>query len=57
MLEHGYPDPRAPERVVVIGAGFVGGIIVPGPACVTFEVSSPVARAATVRVPIGPGRC
>jgi nucleoside-diphosphate-sugar epimerase len=27
MLEHGCPDPRAPERVVVIGAGFVGGAI------------------------------
>jgi hypothetical protein len=37
--------------------GFVGGIIVTGPACVTFEVSSPSAKTATVSVPIGPGRC
>src|SRR5258708_20601160 len=37
--------------------GFAGGIIVTGPACVTFEVSSPSARAATVSVPIGPGKC
>jgi hypothetical protein len=37
--------------------GFIGGIIVAGPACVTFEVSSPSGRAATVSVPIGPGKC
>jgi hypothetical protein len=37
--------------------GFTGGVIVTGPACVTFEVSSPSARAATVTVPIGPGTC
>ena len=37
--------------------GFVGGIIVTGPACVTFQVSSPSARAATVTVPIGPSKC
>ena len=37
--------------------GFVGGVIVPGPACVTFELSSPSARTATVSVPIGPGKC
>jgi len=51
---------RSTVRLPVCGprfTGFVGGIIVSGPACVTFKVSSPVARAATVRVPIGPGRC
>ena len=51
---------RSMVRLPVCGprfTGFVGGIIVPGPACVTFEVSSPSARAATVSVPIGPGRC
>jgi hypothetical protein len=51
---------RARVRLPVCGprfTGFVGGIIVPGPACVTFEVSSPSARAATVSVPIGPDRC
>lgn len=51
---------RARVRLPVCGprfTGFVGGIIVPGPACVAFEVSSPSARAATVSVPIGPGRC
>ena len=51
---------RARVRLPVCGprfTGFVGGIIVPGPACVTFEVSSPSARAATVSVPIGPSRC
>jgi hypothetical protein len=51
---------RARVRLPVCGrrfTGFTGGIIVAGPACVTFEVSSPSARAAAVRVPIGPGRC
>ena len=51
---------RARVRLPVCGPrfpGFVGGSIGPGPACVTFEVSSPSARAATVSVPIGPGRC
>jgi hypothetical protein len=51
---------RSKVRLPVCGprfTGFAGGIIVPGPACVTFEVSSPSARAATVSVPIGPGRC
>jgi hypothetical protein len=51
---------RARVRLPVCGprfTGFVGGIVVPGPACVTFEVSSPPAKAATVSVPIGPGRC
>jgi hypothetical protein len=38
-------------------SGFVGGIIVTGPACVTFEVSSPSARTATVSVPIGVDKC
>jgi hypothetical protein len=37
--------------------GFTGGIIVTGPVCVTVEVSSPLARAATVSVPVGPGKC
>ncbi len=37
--------------------GFVGGIIVTGPACVTFEVSSPSGRAARVAVPIGSAAC
>ncbi len=31
--------------------------IVTGPACVTFQVSSPSARVATVTVPVGPGKC
>jgi hypothetical protein len=51
---------RARVRLPVCGrrfTGFTGGIIVAGPACVTFEVSSPSARAATVSVPIGPGKC
>jgi hypothetical protein len=51
---------RAKVRLPVCGprfTGFVGGIIVPGPACVTFEVTSPSARAASVSVPIGPGKC
>ena len=51
---------RTKVRLPVCGqrfTGFVGGIIVPGAACVTFEVSSPSVRAATVSVPIGPSRC
>jgi hypothetical protein len=51
---------RSKVRLPVCGprfTGFVGGIIVTGPACVTFQVSSPSARAATVSVPIGPGKC
>jgi hypothetical protein len=51
---------RSTVRLPVCGprfTGFVGGIIVSGPACVTFVVSSPSSQAATVRVPIGPGRC
>jgi hypothetical protein len=51
---------RARVRLPVCGprfTGFAGGIIVTGPACVTFEVSSPLARTASVSVPIGPGKC
>jgi hypothetical protein len=51
---------RSKVRLPVCGprfSGFVGGIIVTGPACVTFEVSSPSARTATVSVPIGLGTC
>lgn len=51
---------RTKVRLPVCGSrftGFVGGIVVAGPACVTFEVSSPSAPAATVSVPIGPGKC
>jgi hypothetical protein len=51
---------RANVRLPVCGSrftGFAGGIIVAGPACVTFTVSSPSAPAATVSVPIGPGKC
>lgn len=51
---------RTKVRLPVCGprfTGFVGGIIVTGPACVTFEVSSRSARTAAVSVPIGPARC
>jgi hypothetical protein len=51
---------RSKVRLPVCGprfTGFVGGVIVTGPACVTFEVSSPSARSATVTVPIGTGNC
>jgi hypothetical protein len=51
---------RSKVRLPVCGprfTGFVGGVIVTGPACVTFEVSSPSVRTATVSVPIGPGEC
>jgi hypothetical protein len=51
---------RRKVRLPVCGprfTGFTGGVIVTGPACVTFEVSSPSARSATVTVPIGPARC
>jgi hypothetical protein len=51
---------RTKVRLPVCGSrftGYVGGIVVAGPACVTFEVSSPSARVATVTVPIGPGKC
>lgn len=51
---------RSKVRLPVCGprfTGFVGGIIVTGPSCVTFEVSSPSAKAATVSVRIGPSEC
>jgi hypothetical protein len=51
---------RAGVRLPVCGprfTGFTGGVIVTGPACVTFQVSSPSARTASVSVPIGPGKC
>jgi len=51
---------RSEVRLPVCGprfTGFTGGVIVTGPACVTFEVSSRSARAATVTVPIGPVTC
>jgi hypothetical protein len=51
---------RRTVRLPVCGphfTGFVGGIIVTGPACVTFEVTSPSTRAATVTVPIGMAAC
>jgi hypothetical protein len=51
---------RNTVRLPVCGprfTGFTGGVIVTGPACVTFQVSSPRAREATVTVPIGPAPC
>jgi hypothetical protein len=51
---------RRQVRLPVCGprfTGFVGGIIVTAPTCVTFEVSSPSASAATISVPIGPSKC
>lgn len=51
---------RSSIRLPVCGprfTGFVGGIIVTGPVCVTFQVSSPSARPQTVSVPIGPAGC
>jgi hypothetical protein len=51
---------RSKVRLPVCGprfTGFVGGVIVTGPACVMFEVSSPSARPQTVSVPIGPSQC
>jgi len=51
---------RNTVRLPVCGprfTGFTGGIIVTGPACVTFQVSSPRAREATLTVPIGPATC
>jgi hypothetical protein len=51
---------RSAVRLPVCGprfTGYTGGVIIPGPACVTFEVSSPSARATTITVPIGLGNC
>ena len=51
---------RSMVRLPVCGprfTGFTGGVIVTEPSCVTFEVSSPSTRAATVAVPIGPATC
>ena len=51
---------RSKVRLPVCGprfTGFTGGVIVAGPSCVTFDVASPAARAATVTVPIGPAAC
>lgn len=51
---------RSKVRLPVCGprfTGFTGGVIVTGPACVTFEVTSPSARPATVTVPIGRATC
>ena len=51
---------RSKVRLPVCGprfTGFVGSVIVTGPACVTFEVSSPSARPQTVSVPIGSSGC
>jgi hypothetical protein len=51
---------RSAVRLPVCGprfTGFTGGVIVTGPACVTFAVSSPSRRAAVVTVPIGPATC
>jgi hypothetical protein len=51
---------RRKVRLPVCGprfTGFTGGIIVAGPTCVTFEVSSRSAKTASVTVPIGPAVC
>lgn len=51
---------RSRVRLPVCGprfTGFVGGIIITRPTCVTFEVSSRSARKATVTVPIGAAKC
>lgn len=51
---------RREVRLPVCGprfTGYVGGIIVTKPACVTFEVTSPGSKPATVSVPIGPATC
>ena len=51
---------RRAVRLPVCGprfTGFPGGVIVTGPACVTFTVSSPASRMATVTVPIGTATC
>jgi hypothetical protein len=51
---------RREVRLPVCGpsyTGYVGGVIVTKPACVTFEVTSPGSKPATVSVPIGPATC
>jgi hypothetical protein len=51
---------RRTVRLPVCGprfTGYTGGVIVTRLACVTFAVSSPSSRVATVTVPIGPGNC
>jgi len=51
---------RRAVRLPVCGprfTGYVGGIIVTKPACVTFEVTSRESKPATVSVPIGPSTC
>jgi hypothetical protein len=51
---------RGTVRLPVCGprfTGFAGGVILTGPACVTFEVSSLSARPRTVSVPIGVSAC
>jgi hypothetical protein len=51
---------RSRIRLPVCGpryTGFTGGVLVTGPGCVTFEVSSAAAGAATVTVPIGTATC
>jgi len=51
---------RSTVRLPVCGSrftGFVGGIIVTRPACVTFEVSSPRRKTETASARIGPSVC
>jgi hypothetical protein len=51
---------RSAVRLPVCGprfTGFTGGVIVTGPTCVTFAVSSPSRQAAVVTVPIGAATC
>jgi len=51
---------RREVRLPVCGpsfTGYVGGIVVTKPVCVTFEVTSPGSKPATVSVPIGPATC
>lgn len=51
---------RREVRLPVCGprfTGYVGGIIVTKPTCVTFEVTSPGSKPATASVPIGPATC
>lgn len=51
---------RSKVRLPVCGSrftGFVGGIIVTQPTCITFEVSSPRRKTETASAPAGPGVC